>query len=52
MPSFYEDLGAAVEALGVQPVGIVMGIAHTRWDSAEHRDEFLKLLTEAKPSQG
>lgn len=44
MPSFIEDVAAAVDALGVEAVGVVYGIGMTKWDSAEQRDEFLKLI--------
>jgi hypothetical protein len=45
MPDFISDLSAAVDHLGVTPVGIVWGIAHTNWESADQRDEFLGLLS-------
>lgn len=45
MPDFVSDLAAAVDHLGVTPVGIVWGIAHANWESAEQRDEFLTLLS-------
>lgn len=41
MPSLPEDIAAAVDAIGLEPVGIIWGIAHTKWDSAEQRDQFL-----------
>lgn len=44
MPSFVEDLAAAVDALGPEHVGIVWGIALTDWESAEQRDSFLKSI--------
>ena len=52
MPSFVEDASAAVRALGVAPVGIIWGIAHANWESAEQRDEFLSLLTQKFPDMG
>lgn len=42
---FVDDLAAAVDALGVEPVGIVWGIANTQWASPEDRDEFLRIIT-------
>lgn len=46
MPRFEEDLAAAVDALGVEPAGIVWGIGMTDWDSAEQRDAFLASITQ------
>lgn len=45
MPSFVEDVAAAVDALGVEPVGVIWGIGLANWSSADERDEFLALLT-------
>lgn len=44
MPSFVEDVAAAVDALGVEAAGVVYGIGMTKWESAEQRDAFLKLV--------
>jgi len=54
MPSFEEDLAAAVDALGVQATGVIWGIAQTNWESAQHRDAFLAELTKprSKPNEG
>jgi hypothetical protein len=41
MPSLPEDIAAAVDALGVEPVGVIFGIGLTDWESAEQRDAFL-----------
>jgi hypothetical protein len=45
MPSFVEDVAAAVDALGPEPVGIIWGIGLTDWASAEDRDEFLAAVS-------
>jgi len=45
MPSLPEDIAAAVDALGVEPVGIIWGIGMTDWDSPEQRDSFLAEIT-------
>lgn len=45
MPSFAEDVAAAVDALGVEAAGIVWGIGMTNWGSAEERDQFLATIT-------
>ena len=46
MPSLPEDISAAVDAFGVEYVGIVWGIGMTPWESAEQRDSFLRAVTE------
>jgi len=45
MPSLPEHISAAVDALGVEPVGIIWGIGMTPWESAEQRDSFLRAIT-------
>lgn len=45
MPSFVDDLSAAVDAIGVDAVGLVWGVAMAPWESAEQRDAFLSGLT-------
>jgi len=45
MPSLPEDISAAVDAVGVEPVGIIWGIGMTPWESAEQRDSFLRAIT-------
>ena len=45
MPSFQEDIAAAVDALGLEKVGLIWGIGMTNWSSADERDQFLNLLT-------
>ena len=46
MPNWMEDIAAAVDALGPEPVGIIWGIGHTNWESPEQRDSFLARLKE------
>ena len=48
MPFIMDDIEAAVNALGVEKLGIVMDIANTDWESTEQRDSFLRALKEAK----
>ena len=43
-PSFIENVSAAVDRLGVEAVGIVMGIGRTNWETAEQRDAFLDAI--------
>lgn len=45
MPQFIEDLQAAVEELGTDYPGILLGIANADWEGPEQRDGFLKTLT-------
>jgi len=45
MPDFVSDLAAAVDHLGVEAVGVVWGVAHADWESAEQRDEFLRSIS-------
>lgn len=45
MPDFVSDLAAAVDHLGVEAAGVVWGLAHVNWESAEQRDEFLSLIS-------
>lgn len=45
MPSLPEDIAAAVDALGVEAVGVIWGIGMTDWESAEQRDAFLSEIT-------
>ena len=46
MPSFVEDISAAVDALGVEPAGIIWGIGMTHWDSADQRNAFLATIAQ------
>lgn len=46
MPTFIEDIQAAVEAIGPEHPGIAFGLALTHWESADQRDQFLKTLTQ------
>lgn len=45
MPSWIENVAAAVDRLGVEPAGVVWGIAMTDWSSVEERDAFLDAIT-------
>lgn len=42
MPSLPEDIAAAVDAIGIEKVGLIWGIGMTDWASAEERDQFLR----------
>lgn len=44
-PSFIENISAAVERIGVEAVGIIMGIGRTNWETAEQRDAFLDAIS-------
>lgn len=50
MPSFAEDIAAAVDAVGIEKVGLIWGVGMTPWESAEQRDAFLADVT--RPSNG
>jgi hypothetical protein len=39
------NIAAVVDAIGVEAPGVVMGIALTPWDSADHLAGFLDFLT-------
>ena len=52
MPRFEDNIAAAVDALGVQPVGIIWGIAQTPWESDQERDQFLDLITRTRQAEG
>lgn len=43
-PSFIENVSAAVDKLGVESVGIILGIGKTNWESSEQRDNFLNTI--------
>lgn len=45
MPHFADDLQAAVEQLGTDYPGLLLGIANADWDDESQRDEFLKTMT-------
>ena len=51
MPYWVDDIAAAVDALGPQPVGVIWGIGLTQWESADQRDAFLKIISSTAPSQ-
>lgn len=38
------DIAAAVDAIGVEAVGIVWGLGMTPWEDDDQRDEFLALI--------
>jgi len=40
--SFEEDIAAAVNAFGVQDIGLIWGLGLTLWKSDEERDSFLR----------
>lgn len=42
--SFYDNLDAAVKAVGVNQPGAVWGLAGVSWDSVSDRDAFLATL--------
>jgi hypothetical protein len=48
MPSFIEDIAAAVDAVGTDKVGLVWGIGMTDWASAQDRDQFLADISRAQ----
>ena len=43
-PSFIENVSAAVDKLGVESVGIIMGIGRTNWETSDQRDRFLEAI--------
>lgn len=45
MPKFIEDLEAAVNRLGTDYPGLLLGIATADWDDEDQRDGFLQTLT-------
>lgn len=45
MPLFVENLDAVVNAIGIEDVGLVWGLANTPWQSADDRDQFLNAIT-------
>lgn len=45
MPHFIEDLQAAIERLGTDQPGILLGVANADWENETQRDEFLNTLT-------
>ena len=42
MPRLEEDIAAAVDAFGVENIGLVWGIGTHHWKSSEERDAFLR----------
>jgi len=49
---FVRNIAAAVDALGIEPVGVIYGIGMTAWDSDQDRDDFLQLITGGQRGQG
>ena len=45
--SFIQNVSAAVDRLGPQSVGIIMGLGATDWPSDADRDAFLDTLVKA-----
>lgn len=50
MPSFEEDIAAAVDAVGIEKIGLIWGVGMTPWNSVEDRDAFLADVT--RPAGG
>lgn len=44
-PSFIDNVSAAVDRLGVEAVGIILGIGRTNWETADQRDKFLDAIS-------
>lgn len=49
---FYDNLAAAVDAVGYDNLGIAWGLAHVRYDSVKDRDAMLAALTRVPPGEG
>ena len=45
MPLFVNNVNAIVQAIGVQDVGLVWGLANVPWQSDADRDQFLNAIT-------
>jgi hypothetical protein len=45
MARFEENIAAAADAVGLDKLGIVFGLAMSDWTNSEERDEFLRKLT-------
>lgn len=50
MPDLASDIDAIVQAVGVEDVGLVWGLANQNWKSAQDRDAFLEALQTMKVS--
>jgi len=46
MPAFQENIAAAVDAVGLEQLGLVFGIGLMDWDTSQDRDDFLQTLTQ------
>lgn len=40
--AFEDDIAAAVDAFGIDNIGLIWGIGMTTWESPQKRDEFLQ----------
>jgi hypothetical protein len=49
---FYDNLAAAVDAVGYENLGVAWGIAHMRFESTKDRDQLLTALTRVPPGEG
>ena len=47
-PTFFENIAAGVDALGVENAPIIWGIARTIWPTAVARDDFLALIAKQR----
>ena len=45
MPKWIDNVGAFSEALGPQWAPLILGLSDVPWESPQHRDEFIQLLT-------
>lgn len=50
--SLFDNIDAAVKAIGLRAPGIVWGIATTQWQTPQQRDEFLNLLRQGGMNAG
>lgn len=46
----FDNVAAAVKAIGVTEPGIVWGIANVEWQSTKERDQFLAALSYRGPA--
>lgn len=40
----FDHVAAVVSVIGVENPGVVWGLANVKWESPEHRDQFLAML--------
>lgn len=45
MPRFVDNIDAVVNAIGVEDVGVVWGLATAHWENEVERDQFLNAIT-------